>query len=276
MKLGIRAHDMGKMDAKSLFECAKSYGFDGIQLVVNKALIPEPELTEKAFNDIAKTQNVVSVLLLGSYFNPVHSDINKRQIGINRFKKQLALAHVLNTEYVATETGSYYDDQWIYHEQNHTKQAYHEVMSIFKDLAIVAEKHNKTVLIEAAYVHVIFSPHSLKRLVTDLNSDHVKVIIDLFNLLNIKNHRSHEAILRQALDLLKEDIAVFHLKNYVVQEGKLVQVGLNKGLLDYRKLLPMMIENNPDAYYIFEGITGEDIKESVVYIKSILEDYHEI
>lgn len=272
MKIGIRAHDMGRMDAKSLFKCAQSYGFDGIQLVVNKALNPEPLLTEVAFKNIVASQQGIDVLLLGSYFNPVHSDKNKIQAGIDRFNTQLKLAHVMNTPFVASETGSYNDDQWTYHEQNHTKMAYLEVLTVFKGLVETAELVNKTVLVEAAYAHVIFSPHTLKKFITDLNSKHVKVIIDLFNLLNLRNHRQHEVILNDALHLLKDDIAVFHLKNYQLHEGKLIQVGLNKGLIDYKRVLPLMMHNNPDAYYIFEGITGDDIQESLDYIKEIMEE----
>lgn len=271
MKIGIRAHDMGKMTAKELFECARAYGFDGVQLVVNKALNPEPGLTPTDFQTIAQHQNGTEVLLLGSYFNPIHSQLEKRQQGMLRFQSQLSLAQYLNTEYVASETGSYNDDQWTYHEQNHTKQAYQEVLQLFKTLVNHAKTVNKTVLVEAAYAHVVFSPHTLKRFVMDLDSDHVKVIIDLYNLLNMRNHRQHVQILEEALHLLKDQIAVFHLKNYVVKEGKLVQVGLNKGLFDYSKLLPMMIQSNPEAYFIFEGITGHDIEESMAYIQKIME-----
>lgn len=271
MKIGIRAHDMGKMDAKSLFQRAQSYGFDGIQLVVNKALIVEPSLTEDAFLELSKAK-VGEVLLLGSYFNPIHSNQQKVAQGIERFTKQLELAHLLNTQFVASETGSYNDDQWTYHEQNHSKAAYQEVLTVFKILVDKAERVNKTVLVEAAYGHVVFSPYALKRFVKDLNSQHVKVIIDLYNLLNLRNHRDHIAILEDALYQLKDDIAVFHLKNYIVKDSKLIQVGLNKGLIDYNKILPMMLKNNPDAYYIFEGITGEDISESLAYIKKIMEE----
>lgn len=65
---------------------------------------------------------------------------------------------------------------------------------------------------------------------------------------------------------------VFHLKNYQLNSGKLIQVGLNKGLIDYEKILPLMLASNPNAYYIFEGITGDDIAESLAYIKKIKEE----
>lgn len=271
IKLGIRAHDIGKMDASSLFNEAKKLGFNGIQLVINKAIDGHVNLDEQSFNEIKRAQ-VLDVMLLGSYFNPIHSDKEKLNDGINRFIKQLELAKILNTDYVATETGSYYDDKWIYHPNNHTKMAYNQVLSVMKPLVMKAEEVGKTVLVEAAYNHVIFSCATLKQFVVDLNSDHVKVIVDLYNLLNIRNHKKHESILKEALLTLKPFIKVFHLKNYYESEGKLIQTGLDKGIMDYKKLLPMMIESNPDAFFIFEGITGEDIKSSLKYIRNIIEE----
>ena len=271
IKLGIRAHDMGKMDAKSLFDQAKAYGFDGIQLVVNKALSENIPLDTANFEAL-KAVKSVDVMLLGSYFNPIHSQKSKVLEGIERFKKQLALAHILDCEFVASETGSFNDDQWTYHTNNHTESAYQNVLKIFKDLVNEAEKVDRTVLIEAAYGHVIFAPSVLRRLIQDLNSPNVGVIVDLYNLLNHRNHSKHDLILQEALVLLRPFIKVFHLKNYVESDGKLIQTGLDKGLMDYKALLPMMINSNPEAYYIFEGITGEDIKTSLDYIKNIIKE----
>ena len=39
IKVGIRAHDIGKYQAQELAKRVKSYGFDGFQLVFKKALI---------------------------------------------------------------------------------------------------------------------------------------------------------------------------------------------------------------------------------------------
>ncbi|MBM7453254.1 sugar phosphate isomerase/epimerase [Acholeplasma morum] len=275
IKIGIRAHDMGKMDAKSLFEEANNFGFDGIQLVVNKALVPEPQLTKEAFEELNAVKNT-NVFLLGSYFNPIHSDLQKIETGMNRFFKQLELASILNTEYVATETGSYNDDQWTYHVNNHTEEAYQKVLSKMRILVKKAEEVNRTVLIEAAFGHVIYKASVLKRLVLDLNSKHVGVIVDLYNLLNLENYTEHESILEDALITLKPYIKVFHLKNYIYQDNKLVQTGLHRGEMNYQRLLPLMVKSNPNAYYIFEGITGEDIKDSLCYIKKILEEKNEI
>ncbi|MDY0209968.1 MAG: sugar phosphate isomerase/epimerase family protein [Acholeplasma sp.] len=275
IKIGIRAHDMGKMEAKDLFSSAKKYGFDGIQLVVNKALVTEPPLTKEAFNALAEVKTT-EVFLLGSYFNPIHSDETKVSQGMDRFMKQLELASILNTEYVASETGSYNDDKWTYHVNNHTEEAYQKVFDKFRKLVNKAEMVNKTVLIEAAFGHVIYKPTVLKRLILDLNSKHVGVIVDLYNLLNLENHLEHERILADSLITLKPYIKVFHLKNYQCIEDKLVQTGLDQGVMNYEKILPMMIESNPDAHFIFEGITKENIQSSLDYIKKILEEKNEI
>ena len=44
MKIGVRVHDFGKSDAKTLAKKAKEVGFDGVQLVLNKAIEGESGL----------------------------------------------------------------------------------------------------------------------------------------------------------------------------------------------------------------------------------------
>ena len=83
MKIGVRVHDFGKSDAKTLAKKAREVGFDGVQLVLNKAIEGESGLAgtlskEKAigfYNDF-KAEGL-DIFMLGAYFNPVHSDKNK-------------------------------------------------------------------------------------------------------------------------------------------------------------------------------------------------------
>jgi sugar phosphate isomerase/epimerase len=78
-------------------------------------------------------------------------------------------------------------------------------------------------------------------------------------------------IFETCLNLLRDDIVIFHLKDFIVQNEKLVQVGLGQGLMDFPKIIRRIQEVKPEAYLIFEGVTGEDIKTSYDYIKSLLE-----
>ena len=95
MKIGVRVHDFGKSDAKTLAKKAKEVGFDGVQLVLNKAIEGESGLAgtlskEKAlqfYNDF-KAEGL-DICMLGAYFNPVHSDKEKVETFVKKFEEHL-------------------------------------------------------------------------------------------------------------------------------------------------------------------------------------------
>lgn len=267
LKIGIRAHDLGKYDFENLLEVTKQAGFDYIQLVLYKAVLEEDGFLNHSkvekYNKALKNKSI-KIAMLGAYFNPVHHDENKVALGIERFKNYLEYASSLNCNYVGSETGSYNDDKWTYNPLNRTEAAYQKVLKVFTELVNYSSTCN--IVIEAAYGHVIYNPQILKRLVDDLDSDKVKVTIDLFNYLSINNHENRYEILQEAISLLKERIVIFHLKDYIIENDTLKQVGLGRGLMDYPKIINIIKKSCPNAYLIFEGVRGDDIKTSKTFI----------
>ena len=277
MKLGIRAHDINQTNPIELANSLENHHLEFIQLVLNKAFpnLPSNHLSIDLVNHIIEPfkQKSINIALLGAYFNPVHSDFEKVKANIKRFKEHLKYASYFNTRYVATETGSYNDDKWTYNPKNHTEEAYLKVKTIVQELVISAKEYNATVLIEGAYNHVIYNPYLLKRLIDDINSPHLKVIVDLFNYLNIDNYHQYKTIFETCLNLLKDNIVVFHMKDFIIQDNKLVQVGLGEGIIDFDYIIVNILKAHQDAYLILEGITGYDIKTSINLLKSLEKKY---
>ena len=271
MKIGVRVHDLGKSDAKTLATKAKEIGFDAVQLVLNKAIEGETGLAgtlskEKANSFYEAFANEgLEIAMLGAYFNPVHSDKNKVEQMIAKFKEHLKYAKYFNCKYVGTETGSFNDDKWTYNPLNRTEEALAKDIRIFKDLAECAKENDSYLAIEGAYGHCMYSPDQLKRLFDAINNGHVKIIIDIFNYLDISNYNEQIEIFNRAIELFKDDVVVFHLKDFVVdnEANKLVQVGLGQGLMRWDIFFPIIKEKCPNAYLTFEGIKPEDIDSSI-------------
>jgi L-ribulose-5-phosphate 3-epimerase len=175
-KLGIRAHDLGKDTATRLALKAKAFGFEGVQLVLKKALSEDIEIASKP--DLPEAFVDVPIFMLGSYFNPVHPDQAIRQDGIDQFKAHLRIAKQWNVPYVGTETGSYLGSPWNYTPENHTEEALERVVDIVKDLVKTAETLGSVVAIEGAYAHVVYSPKRLKTLLDRVDSNALQVIVD--------------------------------------------------------------------------------------------------
>jgi hypothetical protein len=54
-----------------------------------------------------------------------------------------------------------------------------------------------------------------------------------------------------------------------MEDNKLRQVGLGQGLMNYPEIIKTISKKVPHAYLIFEGVIGDDIIESLAYIKKL-------
>jgi sugar phosphate isomerase/epimerase len=260
-RICIRAHDLGRLPAEALAEKIRAAGFDGLQLVPAKALDGPfgPENAEA----LVKAFAGLEITMIGAYFNPVHPDPEVVQAGIAHFKKMLAVAGPLGALYVGSETGSLMGSPWTYVPQNHAPQTLDRVIDVFRGLADYAGGTGASVAIEGAWAHVAYSPEKVREILDAIQNPNLKVVVDLFNFLNPANHEDRMNILDRCFRLLKDDIVVFHLKDYVVEDGALRQVGLGRGLMDYPAILAKIRAETPDARLVFEGVTGDDVATSL-------------
>lgn len=276
MKIGVRLHDLGKSSAPELAKKAKSIGFDSVQLVLNKAIEGETGLAgtlskEKAnyFYECFKKEGL-KIAMLGAYFNPVHSNKELVAKNILKFKEHLLYENDFHAGYVGSETGSFNDDKWTYNPLNRTEEAFQEVKRIFSDLASYADLHNAKIALEGAFGHCMYQPKALKRLVDEIESNSIYYTVDIYNYLAMENYEHHTDIFDECLDLFKGRIVIFHIKDFIVENGALKQCCIGKGLMNYDYILPKIKENCPNAYLIFEGSKPEDMEYSYKFISSKL------
>ncbi len=278
MKIIVRAHDVGKTDEKTLAKKIKELGFDGLQLAINKCIINETaqagSMSDERLDEMAKafSDEGLIIPLIGSYFNPVHSNKETVNKNILKFKDHLRFAHKFNTLYVGTETGSFNDDKWTYNPLNRTEEAYQEVKRIFTDIISYAKEVNSNICIEGADGHCIYQPKALKRLLDDIDNGHMFITVDVYNYLNEQNYsvEYQHQIIDECIDLFKDKIRIFHLKDFTMNEQPLKRVGLGEGMMDLKYIVKKAKENCPNAYLVFEGVPFESMTTSLAYIKELL------
>ena len=270
MMIGIRAHDLVTGNIKDVLTQAEDYGFDAIQLVFKKALKQDfNEENALIVKEELKHHNI-KIAMLGAYFNPVHSNSELVRKNVEYFKEHLRLASLLDCKYVGTETGSYNDDKWTYNPLNRTEEAFNENVRIFSDIARYAESVGANFALEGAFGHCMYKPSMLKKLADAINSPNLYFIVDIYNYLALENHDKHCQIFDECLELFKDRIVLFHIKDYVVGEDKLIQTCIGKGIMNFDYMLPIIKEKCPNAYLVFEGSKPEDMKFSFNFIKEKL------
>lgn len=267
-KIGIRAHDLGRLPAALLAARIREFGFDGLQLVPAKAL-DGPFSTDHA-DELSGAFSGLELMMLGAYFNPIHPDPAVVKEGIAQFKKMLLISGPLSALCVGTETGSLMGSPWGYVPRNHAPETLEAIIRVFRELADYAAGTGGIVAIEGAWAHAAYSPEKVRAVLDGVASPHLKVVLDLYNFLNPANHEDRMNIFDRCLTALGDDILIYHLKDYVVADGVLKQVGLGQGLMDFPALIRRIRERTPDARLVFEGVTGEDVASSFQLISSLV------
>lgn len=268
IKIGIRAHDLGRNSAEALVQVARDYGFEGFQLVFQKALKEEVSLLDAS--TVPMIFSTFPIFMIGSYFNMIHPDESIRLQGKQTFLQSLKLASLIQVPYVGTETGSFLGSPWNFHPYNHSDEALEQVIAMTSELVDYATSCGSIVAMEGAYAHVAYSPLRVQTIVNRIQSRSLKVIVDLYNFLHIGNHESRMQILEECFQRFQEHIVIFHLKDYIVENSTLKQVGLGQGLMDYKEIMSQIKQKTPNAICIFEGVIGEDIASSIQFIKSLM------
>ena len=88
----------------------------------------------------------------------------------------------------------------------------------------------------------------------------------------MSNYDKYLEILDEGLKTFAGKIVVFHMKDFVVEDGKVKQVAPGKGRFDYPAILKKIKNYDKNAVLVLEGTTGEDIVPCTEYIKKIWEE----
>lgn len=279
MQLCVRGHDLGVKGTENIIARVRELGLDGLQLVCYKSYDDIPyapgAITAERAREIGTALNRggATPLLLGAYFNPVHSDRAKARRCFDIFADYLRAAQCFGCMYVGSETGSYNDEPWIYHPRNRTEEAYELVADTFGRLADIAAENEVNIAMEGAVGHVCWSPEILDMVIRRMGRPNVYVTFDLYNYMDAGNQHDYLSILDRGLELFGQRIKFFHVKDCLLRSDGSApkQVGFGKGDLDKREILRRIKAAHPDAILVLEGTTGEDLPFAVKTVREIWE-----
>ena len=251
---GIRGHDLDARGIKQLGEKCRKLGIEYLQLVLEKSMedFEYGKFCDEFADSIKKELGDTKIAVLGSYINLSDTDAAGIKISLDKFKEKLKYATILKTIVVGTETGKFIEGK------THTEEAYQYVLKNVLELVSEAERLGVTIGIEGVHLFVINSPETMARMVSDVNSDNLKVIFDPCNLINIENYKNQDEIINTMFDLLSDKIAILHAKDFIVENGTIKRAVPGEGLLNYKLIFERL---NPQVPIIVEEIEeGQAIK----------------
>jgi sugar phosphate isomerase/epimerase len=257
LRLGARAHDFGRMPAEELAARIAAGGFSCVQLALNKAVAGLDLQAGDLNADLARqiggafARHGVGVEVLGCYVNPIHPDLKTRAALLQFFKDHLRFARDFGCGIVALESGSVNAD-YSPHPANHGEEVFQIMLASISELVAVAENFGVIVGLEAVTSHTVSTPQKMRRLLDEMASDHLQVVLDPVNLLSPENFRAQSRVVAEALDLLGDDIAVVHAKDFIFENGAMQTVPAGCGRFDFAPILEFVRSRKPEVGVLLE------------------------
>ena len=259
MQLGIRLHDTTKLPFEERIAQVHELGFACGHLALSK-VIDEFSTADEALtpglamyikNVFAKNQ------VLGCYLNLANPSQEQLAETMHHYMAHIRFASWLGCGVVGTETGAP-NETYTFVPECHTEEALQTFIKNLRPIVKYAKKMGVVVAIEPVYRHIVCNPRRARRVLDEINSPNLQIIFDPVNLLDVENYADRQSVIDEALELLGPDIAVVHLKDCALRDGKLLSMGCGLGEMDYTSILKYMKEHKPYIHATLEDTRPEN------------------
>lgn len=274
MQLGIRLHDTKELPFEERITDVHSLGFACGHLALGKVIKEFPTTDEALTPGLAMyiknvfARNQVDIAVLGCYLNLANPNPQQLEKIMNRYKAHIRFASWLGCGVVGTETGAP-NESYTYVPQCHGEEALQTFITNLRPIIRYAEQMGVVVAIEPVWKHIVCNPKRARRVLDEIASPNLQIILDPVNLLDISNYQDQEAIVEEAIELLGPDVAMVHLKDYMPVEGKLEAMGCGLGRMKYEAVLKFIKERKPYIHVTLENTKPENNQQVKRYIQEL-------
>jgi sugar phosphate isomerase/epimerase len=272
VRLGIFARTFRRPDLDATLDVVRATGLDTMQF--NMALAGGPSLRDAIpdapaarVREETERRGLVMAAVSGTY-NMAHPDEAVRAAGARRLAALVAAAPALGTSVVTLCTGTRDpDDMWRRRPDNGTPAAWRDMLASVADAVAAAEAHGVTLAFEPEHANVVDSAAAGRRLLDELRSPRLKVVIDAANLLAGGGLDRQAEVLHEAFDLLRDDVVLAHAKD-VRRDGTFVAAG--RGDLDYELYAALLAQIRGGVPLILHGLAEDEVPGSVAFVETAL------
>ena len=263
MQLGIRLHDTTKRPFEERIAEVHQLGFACGHMALSKVIDEFPTTDEALTPGLAMyirnvfARNQVDIAVLGCYLNLANPDKEQLAETVHRYMAHIRFASWLGCGVVGTETGAP-NETYSFTPECHTEEALKLFVDNLHPIVEYAEKMGVVVAIEPVYRHIVSNPKRARKVLDAIHSPNLQIIFDPVNLLDMENYAERKSVIEEAIELLGPDVAMVHLKDCAVRDGKLVSMGCGLGEMDYTAVLKFMKERKPFIHATLEYTKPEN------------------
>jgi len=271
---GIFTRTFARDTLEQVLDAVAEHGIGSVQLNTESAGMPTmpDELGDAACDWIrqAMAARGIGLAALSGTFNMIHPDQRERDLGMDRLRVLAAACERLDASVITLCTGTRDPGyMWRRHPENDSAEAWTDLLASMEQVVQIAEDYGVTVAFETEVNNVVDSAIKARRLLDEIGSPYLKVVMDGANLFHAGELADMHGILDRAFDLLGEDIALAHAKD-LSRDGDAGHEAAGTGLLDYGHYLRLLGEARFDGSLVLHSLDEGRVPESLAFVRSKL------
>ncbi len=276
MQIGIFTKTFERPTLEENFDAVKEHGLQAVQLNLESAggdpmpeQIPD-ELCQRICDGLAARQ--IALAAVSGTFNIIAPNPQERSTGMRRLGAIAAACKKMGTELITMCTGTrdpHY--MWANHPDNNSEAAWRDMLQAMAQAVQIAADHDVTLVLEPEVNNVVNTAAKARRLLDELRSPHLKVVIDGANLFHAGQLGRMREVLDEAFDLLGDDIRMAHAKD-LERDGDAGHQAAGTGVLDYDHYLSLLQKVGFDGALILHNLSEEQVPNSLAFVRGKLDD----
>lgn len=258
------------------------YGLGSVQFIPSRA--------EIGFGFDAKTADAslerwarayrgrgIEVCGVGGYLNVLHRDPARRRENLEAIKTYLRGMRALGCRYLSTETGSYAPSgDWDFDPGNRTTEAWDDLRRVTDELLEVAAAEDVTLLYEPYIVNVCHTPELGARLVGEVGSPHLGLLMDPTNWFAADTaYPEHvRSVMERGFAAERGLFRLAHAKDVApagLERPKPGLPGPGQGILDYGLYVHLLRVHEYDGPLVIEHLTEAELPAAMRYVQPFID-----
>jgi sugar phosphate isomerase/epimerase len=271
MRVGIMARTFSGRSVDEVLDCITRHDIELVQFNMSCAgadTLPEmidDELCHQIHSGFKQRQ--LEMVAISATYNTIDPNVTKREMMTRRAIQLIERARDLGTTFVSLCTGTRNpESMWRPHLDNRAPGSWRDLIATLERLVAAAESCGVTLGVEPEKANVVDSALQARRLLDQMQSTSLKVILDGANLLEPHDLTNMRSFLQEAFDLLGSDIALVHAKE-IPNDSSSREEAAGAGQLDWDSYFRGMRSIGYDGPIVLHNLAPSQVDESVRFIR---------
>lgn len=268
MKIGVRAHDYGKMEIEEAAEVLHREGYQAAQLAlpkVFKGIDCYEDITPGHLERIRQAFEKwgVEIAVFGCYMDLGNPDKEVHDYAVRTLKKCLAYSKEAGAKVVGTETA------YPHLHKEEKEKWYPYMLDGIKRVVEEAARLDVKLAIEPVYWHPLENLEAVLDVMEQVgDEEHLRMIFDASNLLQFPDTTNQNAYWKEWMEQTGKYIEAMHIKDfYFDTNGQYCPVPLGKGVIQYEAIAGWARKERPDMYLLREEMNPEIAQSEIAFME---------